>query len=75
MVLYAATHKKSELNFQNYITTKMEVEMGAIELEKEKMVPEKEKLLAEKRLYILHILEKKMRGEILQQEFDKLEAL
>jgi hypothetical protein len=36
---------------------------------------EKEKLVAEKCRYILHILEKKTRGEILQEEFDKLEFL
>jgi hypothetical protein len=65
MVSYAATSKKSELTFQNYITPKMEVEMGTIELEKEKMVSEKQKLLAEKHQYILHILEKEMRGRIL----------
>jgi hypothetical protein len=53
----------------------MEVEKSKIELEKEKMELEKEKLVAEKHRYILHILEKKMRGEIFQEEFDKLESL
>jgi hypothetical protein len=33
------------------------------------------KLVAEKHQYIFHILEKKTRGEILQEEFDKLEGL
>jgi hypothetical protein len=34
---FAATNKTSELTFQNYMDTKIEVEMGKIELEKEKM--------------------------------------
>jgi hypothetical protein len=75
MVSYAATNKESERTFQSYMNTKMEVEKNKIELEKEKMELEKEKLVAEKRQYIVHILEKKMRGEILQEEFGNLESL
>jgi len=75
MVSYTATNKESERTFQSYMNTKMEVEKNKIELEKEKMELEKEKLVAEKRQYIVHILEKKMRGEILQEEFGNLESL
>jgi hypothetical protein len=68
MVSYTATNKESERTFQSYMSTKMEAEKSKIELEKEKLV-------AEKCRYILHVLEKKMRGEISQKEFDMLESL